>query len=306
MASQRLHCYTKTMHNTHPYDRSRFLHTDNPLYRQALERFVMAQIKEDCGKKDRTTDLLKNTKKKICAMLIAKQNGIIAGIEEILWIAKKIGLTTQPLIKDGKKIKKGQKICILKGTIQKILGAERTLLNTLQRMSGIATITHALSEKIKKSGVRIAGTRKTPLGLLDKKAIAVGGGLTHRLSLDDGILIKNTHWLLQKNWPVINTRFYGIEIRTIEELQTALELFKKLNKKTIKALLIDNQKPHRIKKLLKKIPPKLRTKIICEASGGITKKNITHYAKSGVDVLSLGALTHSVKALNLSLKIENN
>lgn len=291
------------MHSTHPYDRSRFLTTEVPLYRQTLERFIMAQMKEDCGKQDRTTTLLKNPQKKIRAVIITKQNGIIAGIEEILWASKKVGISIQSIVKDGDKIQKGQKICILKGTIQKILGAERTLLNTLQRMSGIATITHALSEKIKKTGVRIAGTRKTPLGLLDKKAIAVGGGFTHRLSLDDGILIKNTHWLLQKKWPVMNTRFYGIEIRTTEELQTALELFKKLNKKTVKALLIDNQKPHRIKKLLKKIPPKLRTKIICEASGGITKKNLSHYAKSGVDVLSLGVLTHSVKALDLSLKI---
>lgn len=295
--------YTKAMHHPHPYDRSKELHTKTALYQKTLTRFILEQIKEDCGEKDLTTALLKNLQKKIRAVITAKQDGMIAGVEEILWTSKKIGLKAKPFAKDGDMVQKGQKICVFEGSVEKILGAERTLLNIMQRMSGIATVTNRLSQKIKKYGVRIAGTRKTPLGLIDKKAIAVGGGLTHRLSLNDGILIKNTHWLLQKQWPVRDTRFYGIEIRTEKELQTALALLKKLNKKTLKALLIDNQKPLRIKKLLKKIPKTLRTEITCEASGGITEKNIMAYAQSGVDILSLGALTHSVKALDLSLKI---
>lgn len=293
------------MKKPHPYDRSALLHTGNSVYRRTLKRLVIDQIKEDCGKGDQTVQLLKKKGTTIRAALTAKQNGIIAGIEEILWVSHKIGLKGTATVHDGAKITAGQKIIFLEGSVEKILGAERILLNIMQRMSGIATKTHLLSRKIKKYNVRIAGTRKTPLGLLDKKAIAVGGGLTHRLSLEDGILIKNTHWLLQKKWPVVKTRLYGVEVRTEKELTAALALFQKLPKNTAKALLIDNQKPLRIKNLLKKIVPAVRKQIICEASGGITEKNSTAYAKSGVDVISMGALTHSVKALDLSLKIEN-
>ena len=178
----------------------------------------------------------------------------------------------------------------------------------LQRMCGIATETATIIEKIEHDKPQIAATRKTLWGLLDKKAVAVGGGLTHRLNLSDGILVKDNHLLalsakeiIQKVLQTNQTTLIEIEVETEDHLRELVEEFSKKDSPHALAILLDNFTPHEVKKVLERIPSHPR--IMYEASGGITPENIGDWTQTGVDVLSLGALTHSSKAANLSLDL---
>ena len=182
----------------------------------------------------------------------------------------------------------------IKGKIKDILKLERTILNILQRMSGIATTTNNIINKNKKSQALIVPTRKTQWGLLDKRAVSLGGGGTHRLGLYDWILIKDNHIKIS-NFKFQISNFFEIEVKNEKELKLAL---------TTKpdAIMLDNFSAKKIKQILKKYQKKLQ-KTIIEASGGINEKNISKYYNSNVDIISLGSLTHSVKSLDISLKI---
>ncbi|OGH92279.1 MAG: nicotinate-nucleotide diphosphorylase (carboxylating) [Candidatus Magasanikbacteria bacterium RIFOXYC2_FULL_39_8] len=246
---------------------------------------------------DITSDTVIKGNPKVTAIVKAKENGIVAGLEETKWFLTSYKLQATSYKKDGNKVGKGEKIFQLKGGIKDVLKIERTILNLLQRMSGIATQTTKLV-KLTHGKVLICPTRKTQWGLLDKKAVVLGGGGTHRLGLYDWILVKDNHITHSKTYnlkPI--TSFWEIEAKTKKQV---LE-FAKLNPD---AIMFDNFKPKNIKGILEDTEILRYSKdIIFEVSGGITEKNITEYAKTGVDIISLGSLTHSTKALDISLDI---
>ena len=280
------------------WDRSGYFSTEE--YKEYARNFLLQKIREDVGKKDLTADALNTSEKHATAEIIAKEEGIVAGLEEISLLP---GIQMLFNKKDGDPIKKGESILTLKGNLRTLLSYERTMVNCLKRMSGIATATQNLRNRISKA-CHVLGTRKTLWGTMDKKAMHIGGALTHRLALDDGILIKENYLEkdIKKTLEAIskNADFIEIEVRTKEHALDAAETVSGLNRNV--ALLLDNLPPQTIKEVISKINSTYRN-ILLEASGNITDSNITEYAETGVDAVSLGFLTHSVKALNLSMRM---
>jgi nicotinate-nucleotide pyrophosphorylase (carboxylating) len=278
--------------------------------RKILEEKLTKLLEEDIGQGDVTSSAIVPAECTAEAELLAKTDGIAAGIEEVAVLAEVFGLQVETEVDDGEKIKKGQTLAILSGDARTILTIERTLLNLLSRMSGIATTTGNLTEKIRKAHLktRIAATRKSAPGLLffDKKAVIIGGGDPHRLHLDDMILIKDNHIIVagslenavksaKKNASF--SKKIEVEVTSPEDALKAAELGADI-------VMLDNFLPEEIKdavELLKKSGQ--LGKVLLEASGGITSENLLEYATAGVDIISLGELTHSVKALDISLEI---
>jgi len=281
----------------------------NSLYPQFnLEKFIADSLKEDVGDGDHTSLACVPTSAKGKAKLLVKQDGIIAGVELAKTIVKKVdaSLHITQFKKDGDKIKKGDIVFTVEGKAQSILKAERLVLNCMQRMSGIATYTSHLAQLCKGTKAKAIDTRKTTPGLraLEKWAVKIGGGDNHRFGLYDMILIKDNHvdysggiknaiiaandYLKKKNKKLK----IEIEARNLEEVKQILSVGK------VDRILLDNFSIPDLKKAIKLISEKYET----EASGGITEENIRSYAQCGVDYISIGALTHSVKSLDLSLK----
>lgn len=291
------------------FDRSHMLTLENPEYRKQVDLLSNFFLTSDEMDRDVSTKLISNEKVKkiVIASIIAKQDGIVAGIEESLYIVKKkSSLHVDKKVEDGMKIKKGDVLLELHGSFIEILSLERTVLNLLQRMSGIASQTHRLQKLIGQK-TRIAATRKTLWGWLDKKAVAVGGGLTHRLSLADGILIKDNHIDVVGSdiesiiSNIAKKKFVKpieIEVRTHNEALTILAEFKKNKVQAPLIFMLDNFSVAEAKKTVMDLKG-----IVIELSGGINEGNIQEYAGIGADVISLGALTHSSRSFDLSLQI---
>ena len=312
-------------------DRSRNLDIDNKEYANYVNKIINETLQEDVSYGDVTTNSLINKNKNIKAVIIAKQDGIIAGLEEISTFLKNNGIKIiKKIEKDGDKIKNNQVVLEIYGNARKILGYERILLNLFQRMSGIATMTYN-TKKLIKNNCFISGTRKTLFNLIDKKAISVGGGLTHRLNLSDSMLIKDNHLkLLNDNiekaliLAAKKAKYTEIEVKNEKEALEAAETILILGSNNLFAIMFDNMKASIIKNTIKKINNRLNNYnkkiknnsinrnynyknkkiILFEASGNINEKNILEYSKTGVDVISLGFLTHSVKAFDMSLDIK--
>ena len=288
----------------------------NKKYANHIKKIINERLKEDFTAHDITTNAIINKNKSARAVVIARQNGTIAGIDEALLF----DLNIKKLKNDGDKVEKNDKILEINDNAKKILSYERTLLNIMQRMSGIATSANNI-RKIINDDCFIAGTRKTLFGLMDKKAMSIGGALTHRLNLADSILIKENHLHLLKNnirkaletaIKSNGTKYIEIEVKNEEEALEAAETIFGLSSNKLFAIMFDNMGAPIIKSSIIKINNTLRNKnsikknkkiILFEASGGINEKNIMEYSKTGVDVISLGLLTHSVKAFDLSLEI---
>ena len=285
------------------------LSLDNPAYRKFVSELLNLFYKTDLGAGDITTALLKNPQQKMIAEITAKENGILAGLDEVEFFWKKHGVKILSRKKDGMKIKRGEVVAKISGNAEKVLTTERTALNLVQRMSGIATASAELAKKIGKW--KFSATRKTPLGLLDSRAVVLGGGLPHRLNLADQILIKENHLAVDPDcWKQIKTNKY-FEVEA-DSSKLALEIAKFLIKNppfgkggSGGILLLDNFTPAQLKKLVPKLR-KISPKIILEASGGITPKNAKDFLKTGIDFVSIGKLTHGSPALDLSLKIKLN
>lgn len=268
---------------------------------KALDSFVA----EDIRKGDITSNLL--PRKKISASIISRQEGIVAGVQYVRYIFASRGCQVKILKKDGSKIKPSQKIMIVSGFANILLSRERTALNLLSRMSGIATQTNHLVSKIKKTNlkVKLYSTRKTAPGLrlFDKEAVEIGGGNRHRMSLDQMIMIKDNHLavsgsilgLVQK----ARKKYKTIEVE-VENLNDAILAAKA----GASIIMLDNRSPKEISRIintLKKLH--LRDKIRIEASGGIDSTNIQSYARTGVDMISVGKITSSSSGLDLSLEV---
>ncbi len=302
------------------FQRGHLLTLENKIYLNRVKDLLDGMLKEDLGKEgDITANSVLRKNFEVKAIIKAKQNGIIAGLEEAEYFYKKNKIKVKKLKKDGSKIKKSDVILILIGKEKDLLKTERTGLNLLQRMSGIATSTDSLQSKAKK--MLVVATRKTHWGLLDNKAVFIGGGSTHRLGLHESILIKENHLeslkkegvkdyisiVLNRAWKNKNKAvFIEIEVKNKNEAIKAGKKFKELNKNKKKPsiIMLDNFKPLEIKKTIKKLKKlKLYDYVLLEASGGVNPDNIKEFEKTGVDVASLGFLTHSPKALDISQEI---
>lgn len=278
--------------------------------KRILEEKLRKFVEEDVGHGDITTSGVVPKGTTVEAEIIAKEKGTIAGIEEATILAESFGLKTKPLITDGQKVREKTPTMHLEGDAAALLSIERTLLNLLSRMSGIATATNLLVEKIHKAGyqTRVASTRKIAPGLacFDKKAVMIGGGDPHRWGLDDMILIKDNHIAIAGDITeaVKRVRKDVSFSKKIEAEATRIDDVLEATQSGVDIIMLDNFSPKQAKEAVRLLEKKqLRTKVLIEASGGIDEQNILEYAKAGVDTVSVGEITHSPRALDLSLEI---
>ena len=272
-----------------------------------LDQFIEQAFREDIGDGDHSTLSTIRGDQLGSAQLIFKESGIAAGLFLVEEIMHRFDpdLKIEYRIKDGDWVEKGTTGLIVKGKIRSILSTERVVLNCLQRLSGIATKTHELVQMVKGTGVQLLDTRKTTPGWrsLEKWAVEIGGGKNHRFGLFDMIMLKDNHidYAGGITKAVSDVRNYlkekgkdlriEVETRNIEEVKEALE-------NHVDVIMLDNMSPGEIRDALKIIDKRAET----EASGGITESSLREYAETGVDYISIGALTHSVKSLDISLK----
>ncbi len=278
--------------------------------RKILEAKLLKMLAEDVGQGDVTTSLVIEAASRAEAQVVARQSGIVAGIEEATILLESLGLGAKASVKDGQEVRKNQVLLNISGDTRTILTAERTLLNVLSRMSGIATATRNLVEKLRKAKfkTRVACTRKTAPGLLyfDKKAVHLGGGDAHRFHLDDMVLIKDNHIAMVGNVQktvetarkhVSFSKKIEVEVTTIEDALCAARAEADI-------IMLDNFSPEKIRKAFEALKKaKYDKKVLLEASGGINAKNVLKFAATGVDLVSLGELTQSPRAFNMSLEI---
>ena len=273
-----------------------------------LDEFVRRALSEDLGDGDHTSLACINEDEKSAARLEVRERGILAGIG----VAKRVfelydsSLEIEILKNDGDWVIEGDIAFIVKGSARSILSTERLVLNLMQRMSGIATKTHQMVEMISHTDAILLDTRKTTPGIrfIEKEAVAIGGGGNHRFGLYDMIMIKDNHIdyaggisrAIQKTHSYLDANNKKLKIEI--EVRSLNELDEVLTEGKVHRIMLDNFSPKEIANALKRIPQEYET----EASGGITEENIVAYAETGVDFRSVGALTHSVKSLDLSLK----
>jgi len=291
-----------------------------------IQEMLEQKLSEDAGL-DITSEAVLERNTKVYGVIKAKCYGMLAGLEDVLEFYKNHGIDSTALKKDGDELFAGESIAELYGPEKEFLIVERTGLNLLQRMSGIATKTSKLAEVVKDYGIKIAGTRKTVLNYPDKKAIAIGGGLPHRMNLSDAIMIKDNHLsaLYAEGVAPIETaikrayaavekykpKFIEIEVRTLDGALKAAQTYlatSGIDRDSADAvpliIMLDNMTAESVETVVKTFEETgLSDKIILEASGRINEKNLDVYAITGVDVISMGALTHSVTALDISQKI---
>ncbi|ANX02508.1 nicotinate-nucleotide diphosphorylase (carboxylating) [Thermoclostridium stercorarium subsp. leptospartum DSM 9219] len=276
-----------------------------------MEKWVIRDIlerafREDMPMGDITTDNTVPCDSVSKALLIAKQDGVIAGLEICIEAFRMLDpdVNLEPLVKDGDFVRKGDRILVVEGNSRALLKAERTALNILQRLSGIATETRKYVEKLRGYKAKVVDTRKTTPGLrlLEKYAVRVGGGTNHRFSLSDGVLIKDNHIkaaggirqaveAVRKQIP--HTVKIEVETETLEQVKEALDSGADI-------IMLDNMPPE----IMKQAVELIAGKAVTEASGNVTLDNIESVAATGVDIISVGAITHSVKAMDISMKFE--
>ncbi len=280
------------------------------LTEQAIHNFIQQALTEDIGEGDHSTLGSIPASKKSKAHLLVKDDGIIAG----LTIAKKIFHEVDPALRitlfknEGDTIQKGEIAFTVEGSARSILTAERLVLNCMQRMSGIATYTNRLCKLIEGTDAQLMDTRKTTpnFRLMEKWAVAIGGGMNHRYALYDMVMLKDNHTDMAggiraaieniKRYLAENKKDLKIEVET----RTLAEVEEVLHVGGVDVIMLDNMSVQEMKQAVKLISGKFKT----EASGGITETTLRSVAECGVDYISVGALTHSVKSLDLSLKVE--
>lgn len=270
--------------------------------------FIDQWFREDIGDGDHTTLSTIPESAQGTAILLVKENGVIAGVEMAKRILKRFdkNLLVKVYIQDGEEIKVGDTVMNVEGSVQSILQTERLVLNVLQRMSGIATQTKEYVKLLEGTNTKILDTRKTTPGFryIEKAAVVIGGGRNHRVGLHDMVLIKDNHidfaGGIEK--AIERTKAYleekgldldiEIETRSIEDIERVLKVG------GVSRIMLDNFSPEMTRQAVELINGRYET----ESSGGITKKTIRSYAKCGVDFVSVGALTHQIRSLDLSLK----
>ncbi|WP_297477028.1 carboxylating nicotinate-nucleotide diphosphorylase [Thermococcus sp.] len=268
--------------------------------------YLLRFIEEDAPFGDLTSEAVVPEGTKARAVIIAKQEGVIAGVEEAKVLFEHFGVEAEVKKLDGEEVKRGDVIIELKGDARVILLVERTALNVMGRMSGIATEVKKLVERVKAVNpkVRVAGTRKTLLKPIDKRAIIIGGGEPHRFSLSDAILIKDNHLALVPLEEAIRRAKAFSVYKVVEVEVESLEGALRAARAGADVVMLDNMTPEEIAETIEALKHEgLRERVKIEVSGGITPKNIEEYAELDVDVISLGYLTHSVRNFDVSLEM---
>jgi nicotinate-nucleotide pyrophosphorylase (carboxylating) len=285
----------------------KYFNKDLEPFSEKMKKAIFEVYKNDVGNGDITTEAI--VKPMIVKAIIkSKENGILAGNYEVRHLFEKLDIKVKTFLNDGDEIKKGSVIMEIEGDIRKILQAERTVLNFLSRLSGVATATHEIASKTK---LKVTATRKTILPFNDKRAVVLGGGYTHRLGLFDQYLIKDNHIsAVQKELNCFRTEAIKECIRRVKKTNKknfAIEIEAENFDEAIVAakerpdiIMLDNIKIDEMKKIAEKLKG---SGIILEASGGITEKNIKEIEKTGVDVVSSGYITHSFKPLDMTLEL---
>jgi nicotinate-nucleotide pyrophosphorylase (carboxylating) len=278
--------------------------------RLQIEEIIDRALAEDLGKGDVTTEALIPGDPQGMGFVVAKKEGVLAGINVAMQVFHRVDpqLKVEILLEDGARVRAGIRIAKVSGSVGSILKAERVALNFLQRLSGIASETNRYVEAVKGLPVRVMDTRKTTPGLrlLEKHAVRAGGGENHRMSLGDGILIKDNHLAALRsqglNIKEIVTKArrdspqrlpVEVEVGTVADALEAVEA-------GADTVMLDNMSVANMREAVKSVGGRA----LVEASGGITLDNIRGVAETGVDFISVGALTHSVKALDISLELE--
>ncbi len=277
----------------------------------ALDDVIDRALREDLSLGDATTDVLIPPRLLGAANLVARSTGVLAGVDAACEVFRRVddSIKAEPLVKDSLRLEPDQAIARISGSMAGILKAERTALNLLQRMSGIATMTAELVDAVKGTNARIIDTRKTAPGLraLDKYAVTAGGGANHRFNLGDLVLIKDNHLetlageglgiadvVRRARSNVRHNLRIEVEVETVEQAGEALSGGADI-------ILLDNMSPDQMSRAVKLVDGRALT----EASGDISMATVRAAAESGVDLISVGALTHSVKALNIALDYES-
>lgn len=278
------------------------------LTKQAISTFIKAALKEDIGSGDHSTLAAIPAKAKSKAQLLIKDDGVIAGLEMATHIFKAVDeeLNIEYKLKDGDLVSNGDVGFIVEGFSRSILSAERLVLNCMQRMSGIATYTRKLTQLISTTNAKLLDTRKTTpnFRIMEKWAVAIGGGTNHRFGLYDMVMLKDNHidFAGGINKAIFATQKYlkenkldlkiEVETRNLEEVEQVLDTG------GIDVIMLDNMIPSDMREAVQLINGMYET----EASGGITEQTIVDVAETGVDFISVGALTHSIKSMDISLK----
>jgi len=271
-----------------------------------LDRLIHAALSEDLGLGDITSEAAVPADAAARAELVAKEDFVLAGLDVAARVFSFLdgSIAFERLTEDGRRVQRGEVLVWLKGPARSLLSAERTALNLLQRMSGIATLTAAFVEAVAGTGARIVDTRKTAPGLraLDKYAVRVGGGYNHRIGLFDGVLLKENHIaaaggiaaaVARARQRAPHTLRIEVEVRNLEEVEQALAAGAEI-------LLLDNMPPA----LLRAAVALIGDRALTEASGGVSLETVREIAETGVQLISVGALTHSVRAADISLLFE--
>ena len=278
--------------------------------KKALQDELKRFLDEDVGQGDITTNAIVPKDTHVRAQIIVKEPAVICGIYETKAFFEMLGVSFSEKVNDGDEVAAGTVIAEVEGNGRPILTAERTILNILMRMSGIATETRRLVNEVKKTSpiVRIAATRKTAPGLryFDKRAVVVGGGDPHRMRLDDAVLIKDNHIVIaggieeavkKARVSLGSSKKIEVEAKTREQAVQAAKM-------GVDIVMLDNMTLKEAEGTLKELAARnLRKKVLIEISGGITPKNLVSYANLEPDIISLGSLTHSVKAIDMSLEV---
>jgi nicotinate-nucleotide pyrophosphorylase (carboxylating) len=276
-------------------------------------------LTEDNATRDATTAACIEPGQKAEGTIRAKQECILAGVgaiarifevfaqlESAVGMESRANISVNPEVFDGVRLKAGSNVAVIRHEARVILSCERVILNVLQRMSGIATMTRHFVDAVEGTKVRILDTRKTVPGLrlLDKYGVRCGGGQNHRLDLSDGVLIKNNHIALASGIvPALERVLKNrrgpqpieVEVRTFEELEQAIT-------HGAEAILLDNMTPEQVQKCVRRVQAHTR-RVLLEVSGGVSLENVRAYAKTGVDFISVGALTHSPAAVDMNLRV---
>ena len=293
-------------------------------YSRAVRTFLNVLVKADVSPEDLTARALGMKERPALASIVARESGVAAGLAEFAFLMRSQGIAVRFEKQDGAGITAGDTLLYADGDESKLLALERVGLNLLQRMSGIATAAREMQERASRrsSRTRIVGTRKTPWGMLDKRALHLGNGGTHRLGLGDAIVIKNNHLALlasreedaapmaiERAWKRrADAAFIEVEVRSEAAARAAAQTFKHLRETWAEEypclLMLDNMAAETMGAIIETLQREnLWDDTLIEASGGITDGTVEAYAAAGVDAISVGALTHSVKALDICQRI---
>jgi len=298
---------------------------ENSRYLDAVSRLTGELLRSDLEPADLTTEALGLENQPADLSIVAAEPGVVAGLEEAAWLYSRFGLSVERLKADGQRVHPDEAVLRIEGSSKDLLQLERVGLNLIQRMSGIATATQRLQELVssRAPGTFVVATRKTPWGLLDKRAVHFGGGGTHRLGLWDAILIKNNHLsffgkeeeegvslAMRRGWSHRGqAAFVEVEVHGLAGALAAGRTFRELLQADPEAcpclLMLDNVKPDEVARIVAALRAQhLWEHVLVEVSGKISEAAMEAYAASGVDAISVGALTHSCRALDLHASME--